>query len=339
MTNRTRYFMAGSTAVIAVGVCTGLVAFYAGGFQALSASTGPTELAYVPADAAVVAYADVRAIMDSDLRQRLKVAIPDQGSGQQEFQAQTGIDIEHDIDTVVAAAGAKGSARGPLILLRGRFDAARIEQLAKDHGATAEQYRGESLLVPDRMPAAMAPDADHGAPGMTFLEPGLLALGDVAQLKAAIDARSSDAGVATNQPLMDLVSGAERSGNAWIVGRFDALADQPSIPSQIRDQLPALEWFVVTANIDRGINGVVRAEARDDQGAEQVRGVLNGALSAARMMAGRDQRVDSFLSGVQTSGSGKTIEVSFAIGPEMLSALKARRPAEAMPAQPPVTVH
>jgi hypothetical protein len=338
MSSRTRYFLIGSALVIVVGLCTGLVAYYNGNLPMGTAASRLPELGYVPADASAVAFADVKTIMASEFRQKLREMMPT-GADKGRLLSETGIDIEHDIDTVVAAAGAKGSARGPLILLRGRFDAARIEQLAKDHGATAEQYRGESLLVPDRMPAAMAPDADHGAPGMTFLEPGLLALGDVAQLKAAIDARSSDAGVATNQPLMDLVSGAERSGNAWIVGRFDALADQPSIPSQIRDQLPALEWFVVTANIDRGINGVVRAEARDDQGAEQVRGVLNGALSAARMMAGRDQRVDSFLSGVQTSGSGKTIEVSFAIGPEMLSALKARRPAEAMPAQPPVTVH
>ena len=71
MTKRTRYFMAGSAAVMAAGLCTGLVAYYGGGFQALSASTGPTELAYAPADATVVAYADVRSIMDSDLRQQL----------------------------------------------------------------------------------------------------------------------------------------------------------------------------------------------------------------------------------------------------------------------------
>jgi hypothetical protein len=71
MTKQTRYFMAGSAAVLVAGLCTGLVAYYGGGFQAVSASTGPTELAYVPADASVVAYADVRSIMDSELRQRL----------------------------------------------------------------------------------------------------------------------------------------------------------------------------------------------------------------------------------------------------------------------------
>ena len=102
MTKKTRYFMAGSAAVLAAGLCTGLVAYYGGGFQALSASTGPTELRYVPADAAVVAYADVGAIMDSELRLRLKEAMPMHEKGQEEFQRETGIDIERDIEYVVA---------------------------------------------------------------------------------------------------------------------------------------------------------------------------------------------------------------------------------------------
>src|SRR3954470_252606 len=73
MTNRTRYFMASSGAVVVAGLITGLVAYRGGGVQPLFASSLQTELAFVPSDAAVVAYADVRAIMDSELRQRLKL--------------------------------------------------------------------------------------------------------------------------------------------------------------------------------------------------------------------------------------------------------------------------
>ena len=103
MTKKTRYFLAGSAAVLAAGLGTGLVAYYTGGFQPVSASAVSNELRYVPADATVVAYADVRAIMDSDLRARLKEAMPMHEQGQREFQTQTGIDIEHDIDYVVAS--------------------------------------------------------------------------------------------------------------------------------------------------------------------------------------------------------------------------------------------
>ena len=95
MTKKTRIFMTGSAAVLAGGLCTGLVAYYGAGFPALVASTGPTELSYVPADASVVAYADVKSIMQSDLRQRFtqSVPMPMGEEGQKEFYEKTGIDI------------------------------------------------------------------------------------------------------------------------------------------------------------------------------------------------------------------------------------------------------
>src|SRR6185369_4657126 len=116
MTKKTRYFLGGSAAILVAGLGTGLVAYYGGGFPSLSASrSGPSELSYVPADSSVVAFTNVREVMDSQLRQRLKIALP-QEKGQQEFQEQTGIDIEHDIDYVVAAlttSGAGGLQKDP----------------------------------------------------------------------------------------------------------------------------------------------------------------------------------------------------------------------------------
>src|SRR3954454_19995543 len=147
MTKRTRYFMAVSAGIVVVGLGSGLVAFYGGGFPSLSASrSGPAELSYVPADSAVVAYANVREVMDSQLRLRLKTVMPEE-KGQQEFQAQTGIDIERDIDYVVAAmttvpsmgapspTGAMMVANQPggLVVARGRFNTTQLETLVREH--------------------------------------------------------------------------------------------------------------------------------------------------------------------------------------------------------------
>ena len=63
----------------------------------------PDELKYVPASAAVVAYANVRDVMASDFRQKLRQVLPDHDQkGQEEFQRETGINIEQDIDYVLA---------------------------------------------------------------------------------------------------------------------------------------------------------------------------------------------------------------------------------------------
>src|SRR5262245_32552828 len=105
MTTRTRYFVIASLLLLAVGLGTGLVA-YSVGYQVnvFSRRTGPAELRYVPRDAVVLAYADVRDVMASELRQKVHGAVPHTENGQREFQNETGINIETDIDRVVAFA-------------------------------------------------------------------------------------------------------------------------------------------------------------------------------------------------------------------------------------------
>src|SRR5262245_49662627 len=101
MTAKTRYFLITSVLVLVVGVGTGLVAYYVGiPGGALFRGDGPEELQFVPSDAAVVAYADVREIMGSEVRQRIRQALPPGAGdeGQRQFQEATGIDIQADSD-------------------------------------------------------------------------------------------------------------------------------------------------------------------------------------------------------------------------------------------------
>ena len=82
MTKKTRYFLFGSVTVLLVGLCTGLVAYYTGmPMGAFSRAQGPTELRYVPADAALVAYADVQDVMKSEFRQKLRAVIDHDNDG------------------------------------------------------------------------------------------------------------------------------------------------------------------------------------------------------------------------------------------------------------------
>ncbi len=78
MTKRTRLFLSVASGILVVGLGTGLVAAYVGGFQNLTliGGDGPAELAYVPADARVLAYADMRDVMDSEVRRKLSAASP-----------------------------------------------------------------------------------------------------------------------------------------------------------------------------------------------------------------------------------------------------------------------
>jgi hypothetical protein len=153
MTSRTRSFVVLSLSVMVVGVGSGLAAYYVGFPARAFSSSGPEELKYIPSDVAVVAYADVGEMMASALRQRMKRALPSQENGQREFQEQTGINIETDIQHVVACLGSPAGSDSKMpgsgmVLASGLFDEAKIERLmVGDHGAAIEHYRTKRLIV------------------------------------------------------------------------------------------------------------------------------------------------------------------------------------------------
>jgi hypothetical protein len=314
MTKRTRYFMAVSAGIVVVGLGSGLVAYYGGGFPSLSASrTGPAELSYVPADSAVVAFANVREVMDSELRQRIKAAVP-QERGQQEFQEQTGIDIERDIDYVVAAMttpGAGGLQHDPngLVVARGRFNTTQLETLARDHGGVVEEYKGKRLVK--------GPDVNNThRVALAFLEPGLVAIGSETAIKSSIDAQLSAHSITANNDMMELIADIDAGNNAWAVGRFDAIANEAHLPVEVASKIPAIKTFAVMAHIDGGLSGKLRAETRDDQSAENLRQVVQGLLALGRMQ--NDPKATALLNSLQLTGTGRTVAISFVVPSELL---------------------
>lgn len=312
MTKRTRYFMAGSAAVLAAGLCTGLIAYFAGGFQSVSAAPVANELRYVPADSAVVAFADVRSIMDSDLRTRLTSAMPMHGQGQQEFQAQTGIDIEKDIDYIVASAAGPNPEAGGLIVARGRFNDTQLEGLALQHGGQVGDYKGKRVVnAPTR--------EGHPQVTLAFLEPGLVAIGTQATVERAIDAQLTSHSITSNEEMMQLVGDIASNSNAWAVGRFDTMIQQAKLPAEIATKVPPVKWFAASGHINGGISGMLRAEANDEESAELLRRQVSGALAFGEMVAKSDPKVGALINSLQLSGTGKTVAISFTVPAELLA--------------------
>jgi hypothetical protein len=331
MNKRTRYFVVGSAAIVVAGLCTGLVAFYNGGLPLLSSAQGPSELAYLPADANAVAYANVREVMNSDFRQKVNQVIPT-GEGRDEFLRETGIDIERDIDTVVAAAGTAQSA--PVVVVRGRFNEGTIESLLRQNGGDVEQYKGIRIAYGQRHETVAASTDStttevtrdavlhmNEPPAVAFLETGLVAVGSVSSVKRAIDAKQSGQNVTTNGELMTYVNGIRGGQSAWAVGKFDAIKQAAELPDQLSQHLPAVQWVALTTHFNGGVTGSIRADATDDAAAENLRDVIRGGLAMGRLVSGQDMKVKLLLDSMQMSGTGKTVALTFSVSSEMVDAL------------------
>jgi hypothetical protein len=319
MTKGTRFVLIGAVVVVMGAVATGLVAFYNGSLV-IGSSSQPGEFSYLPSTSTAVAYADVRAIMNSEFRKKLRQVLPT-GDEQAKLKAEIGVDIEKDIDTVVAAMAGNEPEHGGVVLIRGRFTEQTIESAAARHGAKSESYKGKKLLLmADHDGGAIHVGGKPSTACLAFLERGLIALGDVASVKRAIDTGAGGESVLKNADLMKLVAEIRSTGNAWAVGRMDSFANHP-LPGPVKDQLSAVQFMAASVKINGGVSGLLRAEARDDQSAEQLRDIVRGALAAGKLMSGKDARVDAMLSSFQLAGSGKTVSLSFTVPPEVFDIL------------------
>jgi len=329
MTTKTRYFVISSLLVLTVGLGTGLVAYYVGlPTSAFSSRGGPDELQYVPRDAAVLAYANVQDIMTSDLRRHIKDAMPNSESGQREFQDQTGINIETDIDRVVACLGADAGVSEPhsgMVLATGRFDVVKIEALMRDHGAQVEEYKGVRLLTASARAMHRRADADaSGSPAdandmfaLAFLKPGVIAVGNGQLVRRAIDLKNGGDNVTTNDEVMTLVRSLDSGNNAWALGHFDALRSKARLPETLASQIPAITLFSVSAHINGGLHGMLRAETRDDEAANNLRDVVRGFLALGKMQTGGKPEVQAMMQSLELGGTGKTVALSFAVPAEL----------------------
>jgi hypothetical protein len=344
MTKRTRYFVYGSFGLLVAGLCTGLFAYYGGlPAGAFSGRGGPAELAYVPEGAAVVAFADVQEVMASELRRKLQDAMPPgEAKGREELERETGIDLERDIDHVVACAmtgpaGGTGEVKSGFVAFRGRFDAARLEALAVEKGATVTDYKGRRLIgmpVDDhhRKAAGEASDTEAAAPRhaearqmvLAFVEPGLAMFGDDASVRLAIDTAASGRDVRDNADLMRLVNDLDGDSNAWAVGRFDVFASRAKLPEGLSAQIPAIKWFAAAGKVNGGMNASLRAETRDEEAAKNLRDVVNGFMALARMQADSRPEWSALMSSVQLTGTGTTVQLSFSVPAEIMDVIVAQ---------------
>ena len=215
-------------------------------------------------------------------------------------------------------AGAEGYTG--MVLATGRFDQGRLEALAREHGGLVEDYGGKRLISKAEHPPRAAAQKSMT---VAFFETGVVGVGETAVVKRAID-RQGAGSVTGNTELMTLVNDIDDS-NAWAVGRFDALMSQAKLPEGVASQIPAVKLFSASGHINGGLAAVIRAEARDDLAAQNLRDVVQGFLALAKMQSNTQPELQALVNSLQLSGTGKTVALSFQVPSQVIDALAAAK--------------
>ena len=299
MTRRTRNVLLGGAGVMAVGLAGGLAAWVGSSLPPLVAQERPDELRYVPPEATILSFANVREVMDSNLRRRLREILPEL-DGQREFQERTGIDLDQDIEYLVSGLVPNGSDdTSGIAILAGDFDAERLETLALDQGGAASDYRGRRLItIPDESVA------------MAFLETGVIAIGSEPLVRRTIDLPFAGGGVDSNDSLMGLLRHVERGSTAWIIGRLDDLRGE-WLPDEVESQVSQVTAFAAGARVNGGVSGALTAEARDEETGRNLRDLLQGFLALARLQVGSRPELLGLLDSIRLTAVGTNVTLAF----------------------------
>lgn len=346
MTKKSRYFLVGSAVVLLVGLGGGTFAYLMYHRAAGIPAGLPAELRYVPVDAQMVAYADVKSVMASEMRRELERMTTGR-RGQEQMHEFAGIDLEKDVNHIVAfmQADANPPADGNnnqpprlLLLAQGTFDQPRVEQFMKDHGGVIQDYHGKHMVVrqeepppfdrpsfPDNNSVPEIQQMRRPAPEMAigFVQPDLIAVGMTDLVRQALDGSTTTPNVTVNADLMALMRD-EATANAWVVGRFDAVSRRIGLPPAVRTQVPPLRLVSASARLDGGVKATIKALAENETAATQLRDVVRGALSLAALSAGSNPDLQTALKTLELGGTGTSVQLSFMMTPDTLRALTAR---------------
>jgi hypothetical protein len=271
--------------------------------------------------------------MASDLRQRLRQRFSgeDQDNARGQFQELTGINFETDIERVVASFDSQtADGNNALALARGTFDPVKIESLMREHGADVQDYKGTRIMVAPNWggdnKAAAENFRRHSEMGLAFIETGLAAFGSTALVKHAVDLHmGGGSSAATNDDLVAHIRDIQ-GGNAWMVGRVDALRERAQLPEVIANQIPPITWFSVRGHVDGGVQARISAEAKDDESANQLRDVVRGFLALAKLQTSSKPEFQRFVQSLQLGGTGKTVSLAVDVPAQIFDALEAALP-------------
>ena len=325
MTKKTRYFVLGAGTVLVVGLGGGLIAYLAYNRVAGMPAGVPPEMRYVPANATVVAFADVQAVMNSELRRSLMPSIdPEARKGRRMMNDFAGVAVEKQVNRVVAyvepydapdpQTQAKPDVPRALLLVQGTFDAARLEAFIRERGGAVDEYKGRKIFVHrehDHDVALGVVGSDLIAMGQADLVRGVI---DVAQASG----RTTD--ITSNTEMMNLIRDNAGS-SAWVVGQFDEIRRRMRLPSGVAQQVPPIRLVSVKANINGGVKATIRAETGDKAAADQLRDVVRGFISLARLQGGAKPEIDGLLKSIELSGNDASVRLSVAVSPEALRVL------------------
>jgi len=276
----------------------------------LTASAADSQLlSMVMPDAKVVAGVNVDSAKASPFGLYILTQMQSNNTDLQQLITLTGFDPTRDVHEVLAATAATPGSKTitGLVLARGNFDIGMITAAATLKGALTEAYNGASILED---PKQMV--------GIAFLNSTLVAAGDLASVKAAIDRPST--GQTLPSGVLSQVNQWSGSQDAWIVttvplsamtaGMTGGAATGNSMPNPMAGVAQQIQQMAGGVKFGNSVVGTAAIQADNAADATQLANTMQFLVNLLQMQAQKDQQMANLAQAITIGAQGTTVNLS-----------------------------
>jgi len=263
-------------------------------------------------DAKVLAGVNVEQAKNSPFGQYVLSQAQTENTDLKKLEALTGFDPTRDVrELLIASNSVGGTQHTGLFLARGTFNPGLIANAATAHDAVMESYNGITILED--------PKKTHG---VAFPDASLAIVGDIANVKAAIDRMKSPSSLPAS--IVSQVNQWSGSQDAWAISAVPVSSLHPPAGAP---NVPGMNGAAALQNIQSAAGGVKfgalvvvtgQAQAATTQDAQQLADTVKLLANLAQMQAGNDPIAASLAQSLTVSTSGTTVNASVSLPEDQL---------------------
>jgi len=228
----------------------------------------PSLEAMIPAGTVFIAGADIDAIRDTPVYQKLlgRMPLPQLD----EFTRQTGLDPRRDLSRVISCTNGKQS----LLMARGKFNVSELEKRLETRGAKRFNYKNRTLFGDERM-------------AIFFMNATTAIAGPESDLRSLID-RGSGGGRGLPPALRDLIRTIPANNQIWaaLTGGLQGL--NIGIPpnsnlENIVNALQSIDTATVGMDLSKGFDLTAAVTCKTERDAKFVHDMVRGMVGLGRL--------------------------------------------------------
>jgi hypothetical protein len=298
-------------------------------FSGVLCAADPMLLNLLAPDAKVVAGVNVEQAKGTQFGQYILNQVQTADAHLQELVTLTGFDPRRDVrELLVSSDGVPNSKKG-LVLAAGNFDVAKITAAAAAHNAATEAYGGNTILED--------PKKEYG---LVFLSPTMVAAGDLASVRGAIDRQT--AAQPLPAALLVKINQWSTSQDAWGISAVPPAILMPPPPAKTGATTPpspvvgaAQSVQAAAGGVKFGANVVFSGEATCDtaQNAATLRDLTQLMLNFAQMQTANNPEAAALIKSATVNANGTVVKMSASLPQDMFIQMLAPH-AQAMHAVP-----